>query len=61
VSGTRPDVPLLLQVFASFAMTGLIWFVQVVHYPLVATNWIRTAAWTFRSLLLLVVLRAAHR
>jgi uncharacterized membrane protein len=34
VSGTRPDVPLLLQAFASFAMTGLIWFVQVVHYPL---------------------------
>jgi hypothetical protein len=34
VSGTRPDLPLLLQAFASFAMTGLIWFVQVVHYPL---------------------------
>ena len=26
--------PLLLQAFATFAMTGLIWFVQVVHYPL---------------------------
>jgi hypothetical protein len=24
----------LLQAFATFAMTGLIWFVQVVHYPL---------------------------
>jgi hypothetical protein len=116
--------PLLLQAFATFAMTGLIWFVQVVHYPLfravgapgyaeyqdqhmrlttlvvgplmlvevaaalwlstallsvprhealrhgfdasahgalVATNWIRTAAWTLRSALLLVALRAALR
>ncbi len=149
MSDTRPAVPLLLQAFASFAMTGLIWFVQVVHYPLLravgssdyaayqdqhmrlttlvvaplmlleaatalwlvrdrpvfvtraqawiglgllaviwsstaflsvprhealrhgfdasahaallATNWIRTAAWTGRSLLLLVTLRAAHR
>ncbi len=26
----------LAQVFATFAMTGLIWFVQVVHYPLFA-------------------------
>jgi hypothetical protein len=26
--------PLLLQAFATFAMAGLIWFVQVVHYPL---------------------------
>jgi hypothetical protein len=34
VSGARPDLPLLLQAFATFAMTGLIWFVQVVHYPL---------------------------
>ena len=25
-----------MQVFATFAMTGLIWFVQVVHYPLFA-------------------------
>lgn len=25
---------LLLQLFATSAMTGLIWFVQVVHYPL---------------------------
>lgn len=32
MSATRPD--LLLQAFASFAMTGIIWFVQVVHYPL---------------------------
>jgi hypothetical protein len=141
--------PLLLQAFATFAMTGLIWFVQVVHYPLfrsvgapgyaayqaehmrlttlvvaplmlleaatalwlvldrpafvssarawaglallavawlatvflsvprhealrhgfdasahaalVATNWIRTAAWSARSVLLLLVLRAALR
>jgi hypothetical protein len=34
VSDTRPDLPLLFQAVASFAMTGLIWFVQVVHYPL---------------------------
>lgn len=27
-------VALLLNAFATFAMTGLIWFVQVVHYPL---------------------------
>lgn len=27
-------VHLLLQLFATSAMTGLIWFVQVVHYPL---------------------------
>ena len=26
--------PLLLQALATLAMTGLIWFVQVVHYPL---------------------------
>ena len=31
------------------------------HGALVATNWIRTAAWTVRSALLLVVLRAAVR
>jgi hypothetical protein len=77
--------PLLLQAFATFAMTGLIWFVQVVHYPLfravgvprhealrhgfdapvhaalVATNWVRTAAWTARSGPLLLALRAALR
>ena len=29
-----PGWPLLLQALATFAMTGLIWFVQVVHYPL---------------------------
>ena len=34
MSDTQPDLRLLLQAFASFAMTGLIWFVQVVHYPL---------------------------
>jgi hypothetical protein len=87
VTGTRLDLPLLLQAFASFAMTGLIWFVQVVHYPLfravgssgyaayqerhmrltkvvVVPRMLleaATAAWTLRSLLLLVALRAAHR
>ena len=146
MTGSRP---LLLQAFATFAMTGLTWFVQVVNYPLfravgapgyaayqdehmrlttlvvgplmlleaatalwlvydrpgfvppalawtgvallaviwlstallavprhealrhgfdapahaalVATNWIRTAAWTARSFLLLLALRAALR
>jgi hypothetical protein len=28
--------PLILQAFATCAMTGVIWFVQVVHYPLFA-------------------------
>jgi hypothetical protein len=28
------DTVLLLQLFATIAMVGLIWFVQVVHYPL---------------------------
>ena len=30
----RGPWPLLLNAFATFAMTGLVWFVQVVHYPL---------------------------
>ncbi len=30
------DVVLLLDVIASWTMVGLIWFVQVVHYPLLA-------------------------
>jgi hypothetical protein len=34
MSVTRPDLPLLLQVFASAALTGLVWFIQIVHYPL---------------------------
>jgi hypothetical protein len=29
-------IAFLAQVFTTFAMTGLIWFVQVVHYPLFA-------------------------
>ena len=49
MSDTRPDLPLLLQAFASFAMTGLIWFVHI-----------RTAAWTGRSVLLLIALRGAR-
>ncbi|MBE0645696.1 MAG: hypothetical protein IH600_16575 [Bacteroidetes bacterium] len=28
------DVFFLVQVFCTFAMTGIIWFVQIVHYPL---------------------------
>jgi hypothetical protein len=31
------------------------------HAALLATNWIRTAAWSARSVLLLLVLRAALR
>lgn len=30
------DVNLLLDVFASWTMVGLIWFVQIVHYPLLS-------------------------
>jgi hypothetical protein len=33
---TAADVVLAAQAFASAAMCGLIWFVQVVHYPLFA-------------------------
>jgi hypothetical protein len=33
---TAPDLVLAAQAFASAAMCGLIWFVQVVHYPLFA-------------------------
>lgn len=32
--GRGASWPLLLQLFATSAMTGLIWFVQMVHYPL---------------------------
>jgi hypothetical protein len=28
------DVFFLVQIFCTFAMTGIIWFVQIVHYPL---------------------------
>lgn len=31
------EVALLAQLAATWAMVGLIWFVQVVHYPLMAT------------------------
>lgn len=31
-----PQILLLLQLFSTFFMTGLIWFVQLVHYPLFA-------------------------
>ena len=31
------DPILLACVFSTFAMTGLIWFVQIVHYPLFAS------------------------
>lgn len=29
------DVFFLVQIFCTFAMTGIIWFVQIVHYPLI--------------------------
>lgn len=29
-----PEIVLLLQAASTLAMTGLIWFVQIVHYPL---------------------------
>ena len=51
MSATRPDLPLLLQAFG---------FDASAHAALVATNWIRTAAWTGRSVLLLVALRGPH-
>ena len=28
------DVFFLVQIFCTFALTGIIWFVQIVHYPL---------------------------
>jgi hypothetical protein len=47
---------LLLAHAATLFMTGLVRFVQVVHYPLfaqyarlVSTNWIRTIAWNLRA------------
>jgi hypothetical protein len=36
-------------------MTGLVWFVQVVHRSLVATNRLRTASWTAHSAIVLVM------
>ncbi len=32
-----PDTLFLAQTAATLFMTGLIWFVQIVHYPLFAT------------------------
>ena len=46
-------------------MTGVTWFVQVVHYPpdgvpeLVTGSWLRTVAWTAHSALILAMLAAA--
>lgn len=34
-------VALLAHVAATLAMTGVIWFVQLVHYPLPATGFAR--------------------
>ena len=34
---TRPTTLLLSHTFATVFMTGLIWFVQIVHYPLLAS------------------------
>jgi hypothetical protein len=38
------DVVLILDVVASWAMVGLIWFVQVVHYPLLAVVPVQSAS-----------------
>ena len=54
-------VLLATHLFATAAMAGLIWFVQLVHRALsdgydaqvtrrlVRSNWIRTAGWSLRS------------
>lgn len=38
------DVVLLLNIVASWTMVGVIWFVQVVHYPLLAVVPVESAA-----------------
>ena len=38
------DVVLILDVVASWAMVGLIWFVQVVHYPLLSVVPVQSAS-----------------
>ena len=34
VLGHLPQLLFVTQLFATFAMTGIVWFVQLVHYPL---------------------------
>ncbi len=59
-----PAVLLTSHLVATAAMVGLIWFVQVVHYPLFAavgsggfaeclvrTNWVRTSGWSLRCVI----------
>jgi len=38
------DVVLVLNVLASWTMVGVIWFVQVVHYPLLSVVPVESAA-----------------
>jgi hypothetical protein len=46
---TLPDLLFLTQFAATLFMTGLIWFVQIVHYPLFATVHIHTSSDAFRA------------
>ena len=43
-----PNSLFLLQYAATLFMTGLIWFVQIVHYPLFATVYAQTSPSAFR-------------
>jgi hypothetical protein len=46
---------LTVHVAATWFMTGVIWFVQ-----LVASNWIRTIAWSARALILSAAASRSH-
>ena len=51
------EVLLLTHAAATLVMGDMIWSVQIVH-RLVQSNWLRTAGWTGRGILVLVTLRA---
>ncbi|WP_263375251.1 hypothetical protein [Granulicella aggregans] len=44
-----PDILFLAQFAATLFMTGLIWFVQIVHYPLFASVHAHTSSDAFRT------------
>jgi hypothetical protein len=46
---TLPDLLFITQFAATLFMTGLIWFVQIVHYPLFATVYAHTSSDAFRT------------
>jgi hypothetical protein len=46
---TLPDILLLAQFAATVFMTGLIWFVQIVHYPLFAKVHAHSSSDAFRA------------